>query len=91
MEAASALESLLGRPVVLDLASPYVIMGTYRGTDALLYIVENADVHDLRDTSTTRELYVLDSKRHGINPNRRRVLVRCEGVVSISLLADVSE
>ena len=91
MEAASALESLLGRPVVLDLASPYVIMGTYRGTDALHYIIEDVDVHDLRDTSTTRELYVLDSKRHGINPNRRRVLVRCEGVVSISLLADVSE
>ena len=91
MDVACALDSLLGRPVVLDLASPYVIMGTFRGADALHYLVENADVHDLRDTTTTRDLYVLDAKRHGINPNRQRVLVRCQGVVGISLLADVVE
>lgn len=85
------MESLVGQVIVLDLASPYVIMGTYRGVDGPHYIVENADVHDLRDTTTTRDLYVLDAKRHGVNCNRRHVLVRRDGVVGLSLLADVIE
>jgi hypothetical protein len=48
-------------------------------------------VHDLRDTTTSRELYVLDARRHGVNPNRKRVLVRREEVVSLSLVDDVVE
>jgi hypothetical protein len=96
MEGVSALESLdleslVGQVIVLDLGNPYVIMGTYRGTDGEYYVVENADIHDLRDTTTTRDLYVLDAKRHGVNCNRKRVFVRREGVVGISLLAEVIE
>ncbi len=87
----STLDPLLGREVVLDLGTPYVIVGTFRGYDGGHYVMESADVHDLRDTTTTRELYVLDSKRHGVNANRRRVLVRREQVVSLSLLNDVIE
>jgi hypothetical protein len=91
MESDSSLEAAQGREVVLDLASQYVILGTLCGSDAHHYIVENADVHDLRDTTTSRELYVLDAKRHGINANRKRVFVRKDGVVSLSNLADVIE
>jgi hypothetical protein len=91
MAGASVLESMVGQVVVLDLTSPYVILGTYRGTDGPYYIVEEADIHDLRDTATTRDIYVLDAKRHGVNCNRRRALVRCDGVVSISRLTDVVE
>jgi len=86
-----AFEGLLGREVVLDLASPYVILGTFRGGDLHHYDIEDGDVHDLRDTTPTRELYVRDAKQHGINPNRRRILVRREDVVSMSLLSDVIE
>ena len=91
MQSDSSLEAAQGREVVLDLASQYVILGTLRGGDEHHYIVENADVHDLRDTTTSRELYVLDAKRHGINANRKRVFVRKDGVVSLSPLADVIE
>jgi hypothetical protein len=91
VEEASLLESLVGQVVVLDLTSPYVIIGTYRGVDGVHYVVEESDIHDLRDTTTTRDLYVLDAKRHGVNCNRRRTFVRCDGVVSISRLDDVVE
>lgn len=87
----SALDSLVGRQVVLDLASPYVVLGTFRGVDARCYVLEKADVHDLRDTTTTREHYVLEARRHGINCNRQRVLIRQEDVVGVSLLSDVLE
>jgi hypothetical protein len=87
----SSLDALENREVVLDLASQYVVLGTFRGRDTHHYIIDNADVHDLRDTTTSRELYVLDAKRHGINANRKRVFVRMDGVVSLSNLADVIE
>lgn len=91
MEPESPLDAAEGREVVLDLASPYVIIGTLRGRDAHHYIIDDADVHDLRDTTTSRELYVRDAKQHGINANRKRVYVRQDGVVSLSKLADVIE
>lgn len=90
-EASYSYEELIGRDVVLDVASPYVYVGTLAGCDDLHFILQNADVHDLRDTNTTREIYVLDSKRHGTRANRRRVLVRREEVVSLSALDDVIE
>ena len=81
----------LGRPVVLDVASPYVFAGTLVAVEPHYFVLDDADVHDLRDTATTRELYVLDTKRHGVRSNRKRVLVRREEVVSFSALDDIIE
>jgi hypothetical protein len=89
METKSALEQLVGREVVVDVAAQYIYLGTLAGADEKYLVLEQADVHDLRDTNTTRELYVVDSRRLGIRKNRERVLVRLEETVSISALADV--
>ncbi len=83
--------TLFGRQVVLDMASPFVAIGTLAGEDAQYFILEQADMHDLRDSSTTRELYVLDCRRHGVGVNRSRVFVAKSDVVGISLLSDVRE
>lgn len=83
--------SLVGEALVLDLGSPYVILGTLEQADALFISLIEADVHDLRDSKTTRELYVLEARKHGIRSNRNRVSVRLEEVVSLSRLADVVE
>lgn len=85
------LQEYLNRAVVLDVASSYVYVGTLVGEDHRYFVLEEADVHDLRDTNTTRELYVLDCKRHGVHWNRKRVLVRKDEVVSLSALDDVRE
>lgn len=82
-------DDFLGQAVVLDLSAHYVILGTLTGEDAGYFVLEEADVHDLRDTSTTRDLYVLDSRKHGIGVNRHRVFVQKSQVVSISRLEDV--
>lgn len=84
-----ALSKLKGREVVLDLQSAYVVLGTLAGADHRYVILKEADVHDLRDTTTTRDAYVLDARRHGIQPNRRRVLVRHTEIVTLSALEDV--
>jgi hypothetical protein len=84
-----SLEKLVGREVVIDVVSPYVYLGRLTGFDAKYIVLEQADVHDLRDTTTTRELYVIESKRLGIRANRERVLVRIGEIVSLSALDDV--
>lgn len=82
-------ERLRGRIVVLDVASPYVYIGTLTSWDPLYLHIEDADVHDLRDTKTTREVYLVDAKRLGINSNRKRAMVRIADVVSLSALEDI--
>lgn len=90
-DASPAFDELIGRDVVLDVASPFVYVGRLVGADHRYLILEEADVHDLRDTKTTRELYVLDSKRHGVRWNRKRVLVNRGEIVSLSALEEVLE
>jgi hypothetical protein len=74
-------QPLQGRVVVLD--------STLISWDALYLHLEEADVHDLRDTKTTREIYLVEARRLGVNSNRRLVMVRIADVVSISALDDV--
>jgi len=83
------LDEFLDCKVVLDLASTYVCLGRLVRYDDHFIELKNADLHDLRDTETTRELYVEDSVATGIKRNRKRVLVRRAEVIAISLLDDV--
>lgn len=80
---------LVGQAVVLDLASPFVYVGRLAGQQGEYLLLEDADAHDLRDTSTTRERYVQDTREHGIRANRRRVWVALREVVGVSALSDV--
>ena len=55
------LEEFLNQRVVIDLSSPYVCLGKLTRYDDHFLELRNADLHDLRDTETTRENYVADS------------------------------
>ena len=83
------LAALVGREVVIDVASQYVYLGKLAGFDHKYLFLEHADAHDLRDTKTTREAYVVDAKRVGIRANREQVHVRIGEIVSLSALDDV--
>jgi small nuclear ribonucleoprotein (snRNP)-like protein len=83
------LQEMIDKKVVLDLASTYVCLGRLVRFDDHFVELKNADLHDLRDTDTTRELYVADSVATGIKRNRKRVLIRRCEVVAVSLLEEV--
>lgn len=83
------LEPLVGQKVVLDLRSPYVCLGTLLRYDEQFLEVRSADLHDLRDTQTSRENYVAASQATGIKRNRKSVLIVRAEVVAISRLEDV--
>jgi len=89
LDAESTLESLLGDQVVVDVKAPYVYIGVLHtvGTDAL--VLADADVHPCEDSQSTREFYVLETKKNGIRPNRRMVHVMRTEIVSVSRLTDV--
>jgi hypothetical protein len=83
------LEELLDQKVVIDLVGPYVCMGTLVRIGDHFVEVKNADLHDLRDTDSTREFYVLQSVQTGVKRNRRQVLVARAEIVAVSRLDDV--
>lgn len=83
------LDEFLEEKVVVDLVSPYVCLGRLVRYDEYWVELKGADLHDLRDTDTTRELYIADSAATGIKRNRKRVLLRRSEVVAISKLEDV--
>ena len=85
------LDQLLQHVIVIDVTSSYVFLGTLTTYDDRYLVLNDADVHDLRDTVTTRERYVLESKQHGIHKNREQVFVCRQDIVSISRLVDVVE
>ena len=85
------LEEFIDQVVVLDLRGPFVCLGKLKRVDEHFLDVRNADFHDLRDTQTTRENYVISSRLTGVKRNRKRVIVPRAEVVAVSSLDDVVE
>lgn len=82
-------DEFMGAKVVLDLQSPYVCLGTLLAVHEQFLELKQADFHDLRDTQTTRENYVVAAVHSGIKKNRKRVLVARHEIVAISRLDDI--
>jgi hypothetical protein len=83
------LEEFVNDKVVVDLRSPYVCIGTLVRFDEHWLELRNADIHDFRDTDTSRENYVAASRATGIKRNRKRALVARAEVVAVSRFDDV--
>jgi small nuclear ribonucleoprotein (snRNP)-like protein len=83
------LDDLLDQKVVIDFRSEYVCLGTLKGYDEHYLELRNADLHDLRDTDTSRENYVAASVETGIKRNRKRIFVARADVVAVSRMEDV--
>ncbi len=83
------VQSLIGQVVVVDVEAPFVYIGTLREANAAFLVLTDADVHDLRDSDATRELYVLNSARDGVRRNRKETMLRWAAVLSVSKLGDV--
>lgn len=83
------LDDFLNQRVVVDLSTSFVCLGKLTRYDDHFLELKNADLHDLRDTDTSRENYVAESVATGIKRNRKLVLIRRDQMVAISTLEDV--
>lgn len=84
------IQELIGQEVVVDLRSPFVCLGTLVRCDDQFLELENADFHDLRDSSANRENYLAAARASGIIPNRRRVLLVRAEVIALCRLQDIN-
>jgi hypothetical protein len=78
-----------GQVVVVDTDSDYLYIGKLLGVSGSFITLEEADVHDRRESASMNEKYVLESKKYGVRSNRREVHIRFQRIVSYSLLEDV--
>lgn len=83
------LDDFLDQKVVVDCRSEFVCLGTLKRFDEHFLELRNADLHDLRDTDTSRENYVAASVATGVKRNRKRVLLTRTDVVAISRMDEV--
>jgi small nuclear ribonucleoprotein (snRNP)-like protein len=83
------LDEWIGQTVVVDLRSPFVCLGTLQRVDDQFLELRDADLHDLRDSESSREHYVAASRTGGVMRNRKRVLLVRAEVVAITPLKDV--
>jgi hypothetical protein len=77
--------------VVVDTTSHFLYIGRLAGVTDYLMTLEDADVHDTRESPSINEKYIVDSKKYGVRANRRVVHVRLSEVISLSRLEDVIE
>jgi hypothetical protein len=85
------LEELVGEVVVIDLRSAFVCLGTLTKVEPDFLQLKNADLHDLRDSDTTRENYVAASAATGIKRNRKKLWLMRADIVAVARLQDVVE
>ncbi len=88
---ADILAQYLNKQVVLDTRAHIFYIGILSGLDEWFYTLADVDVHDHSESTSTKEIYIMDTKRFGIRKNRAKVLVKKSEVISISLLSDVAE
>jgi hypothetical protein len=82
------ISEMVGQTVIVDMRSPYVCLGVLSRIDERMIELRDADLHDMRDTITTRENYIAASAATGIKRNRTRVLIMRDDIVAVSRLED---
>ncbi|MCP5052671.1 MAG: hypothetical protein GY940_36220 [bacterium] len=83
------LKRFLNQRVILDTRSSWLYIGVLEEVTDRCVVLSEVDVHDSRETATSNELYVMESKTTGVKSNRNRVYVNLDMVVSFSALEDV--
>ena len=82
-------ELLVGKTVVVDTDSRFVYLGRLDRVELEFVVMKDVDVHDRRESPSTKEQYIMDTKKFGVKANRKEVSVRKSLVVSVSKLDDV--
>ena len=82
-------KELIGQVVVVDTDSMFVYLGTLSRVEENFLVMTSVDAHDRRESPSTKDQYILETKKFGVNPNRKEVKVRKQMVVSVSKLSDV--
>ncbi len=79
---------LIGKIVVVDTDSSMIAIGRLNSVDSDSIMLEDVDFHDRSDAHSSKELYIINIKKLGVKPNRKKVYILRERIVAISELDD---
>jgi small nuclear ribonucleoprotein (snRNP)-like protein len=85
------LEEYLNKKIVIDSTASWIYIGVLERVTDHCVVLSDVDAHDNADTTTSKEIYVFESKTTGIKSNRKTVHINLLHVVSFSMLDDVKE
>lgn len=86
---AEELAAFVGKDVILDTRGELLYMGRLEHVGEWFLTLVDADVHDLSDSRTRKDVYLIEAARYGLKKNRHQVMVRSREVVSLSRLDQV--
>ena len=84
------LAPLAGAVVVVDFDGPWLAFGRLTGLTTAWIELTEADLHDLREGSSSRDVYALETQKLGVRVNRRRVRLPLAQIIAISRLDEVT-
>jgi hypothetical protein len=88
---ADFLDDYSGDLVVCELSDLYIAIGRLVDHSTLHLRLEEVDLHDHREANSTKDVYLIETKRYGIRANRARVDIPRGLLVAICRLDDVKE
>ncbi len=83
------IAAYVGMLVVCDLDDHFLVLGTLEGAGPDHLAFADADLHDHREANSTKEVYVLESRKLGVRVNRSRLCVPRRRLVAISRLDEI--
>jgi hypothetical protein len=85
------LTPFLGQTVVCDLGEHHLAIGQLAavGPDHLSFT--EVDLHDHREANSTKDVYLIETRKYGVRVNRKHLAVPRRQLIAICLLTDVAE
>ncbi|MBA3709662.1 MAG: hypothetical protein H0W83_12680 [Planctomycetes bacterium] len=83
------LKPYIGCVVVCDLDEFYLVIGTLTDVSDLHLAFVDADLHDHREANSTKEVYVMETRKIGVRVNRARLAIPLHRLVGISRMDEV--
>jgi hypothetical protein len=84
------LEPYRGQIVICDLVDGYMIFGTLCGFSSEHLEFRDADLHDLREANSTKDVYAIETLDIGVRVNRQRCAISRLKLIAISRLDEVA-
>jgi len=79
----------IGQQVVVDTPYSILYLGTLEKENEDTIEIFDVDVHDMTESLTSKEQYIMEAARDGIKSNRRHCTIKQTAIISISLLSDI--
>ncbi len=74
--------------VVIDLDTGHILIGTLLDFSREHLLFDDTDLHDSKKANSTKEVYLSEAYRYGINVNRKQVAIPRSRVLAVAKLED---